>query len=100
MRLIDADELLKTIDYSANVGGALGKVVECVKYYAKFMVASASTIEPERKKGKWIGKDLDAFRKYEVICSECKARYVGNYDAYDEPCEFNFCPNCGCEMER
>ena len=51
MRLIDADELIKYIDYSADMGGALGKVVECVKYYAKYMVASAPTIEPEQR---WI----------------------------------------------
>ena len=30
MRLIDADALIKDIDYSADMGGALGKVVECV----------------------------------------------------------------------
>ena len=52
----------------------------------------------ERKRGEWIEKDLDNFRKYEVVCSECSSRYVGNYDAYDEPYDFNFCPNCGADM--
>lgn len=65
MRLIDADELIKDIDYSADMGGALGKVVECVKYYAKYMVASAPTIE--RKRGKWIP------------CRECLPEKSGKY---------------------
>lgn len=51
------------------------------------------------KHGKWESKALDNFRKYEVVCSECGARYVGNYDAYDEPYDFNYCPNCGARME-
>ena len=51
------------------------------------------------KHGEWKHKMLDNFRKYEVVCSECGARYVGNYDAYDEPYDFKYCPNCGTEME-
>lgn len=51
------------------------------------------------KLGQWRTKELDKFRKYEVVCSECGAKYIGNYDAYDEPCEFNYCPNCGARME-
>ncbi len=48
MRLIDADKLIKNIDYSADLGGALGKVVEVVKTYAKFMVQTAPTIKPQQ----------------------------------------------------
>lgn len=48
MRLIDADALIKDIDYSADMGGALGRVVECVKLYAKYMIATAPTIEPQQ----------------------------------------------------
>ena len=51
------------------------------------------------KLGQWRMKELDKFRKYEVVCSECGAKYIGNYDAYDEPCEFNYCPNCGSRMD-
>ena len=47
-RYIDADALIRDIDKSADLGGALGKVVECVKIYAKFMVQTAPTIEPQR----------------------------------------------------
>lgn len=49
--------------------------------------------------GRWDGETLDDFRKYKVTCSECGAEYIGNYDAYNEPWEFNFCPNCGAMMD-
>lgn len=45
--------------------------------------------------GEWIYEDLDNFRKYKVTCPHCGAWYVGNYDAYDEPSDFNYCPHCG-----
>ena len=57
-------------------------------------------IKAEQKTGRWESKMLDKFRKYEVVCSECGARYVGNYDSYDEPYDFNYCPNCGARMEE
>lgn len=89
MRLIDADALIKDIDYSADMGGALGKVVECVKYYAKYMVASAPTTE-ERKKGKWIDKSggIEGAWNY---CSVCGEQAIDLYD---------FCPNCGADMRE
>lgn len=52
----------------------------------------------EVKHGKWIGKQLDNFRKYEVICSNCDWIGIENYDSYDNPFEFNYCPNCGAKM--
>ena len=50
--------------------------------------------------GRWIERDLDNFRKYECACSECGARYIGNYDQYCEPAEFSYCPNCGAKMDK
>lgn len=47
MRLIDADALIRDIDCSADLGGALGKVVECVKLYAKYMIQTAPTISSQ-----------------------------------------------------
>ena len=49
----------------------------------------------EPKRGEWISEDLDNFRKYKVTCPHCGAWYIGNYDAYDEPSDFNYCPHCG-----
>lgn len=88
MRLIDADALIRDIDNSAGLGGALGKVVECVKLYAKFMVQTAQTIE-ERKKGKWIK------RGSWYCCSECGTEmfFTGLYDENQ-----HYCYNCGADM--
>lgn len=49
--------------------------------------------------GEWIYKPLDKFRKYQVKCSNCDMVFIGNYDAYDEPSDFNYCPNCGARMD-
>ena len=57
-------------------------------------------VEPERKKGKWIQEtkhykdDEQEYYYYEEHCSNCGVkREIGwGYT--------NFCPNCGCEMER
>ena len=49
----------------------------------KPIIDSVPSAEPERKKGKWIDDN----------CSEC-GQYVYHGDAR------NFCPNCGCQMER
>ncbi len=50
--------------------------------------------------GYWIERPLDCFRKYEVKCSECGFVGIGNYDQYLEPCDFNYCPNCGADMRE
>lgn len=52
-------------------------------------------VAPLLKRGEWICEDLDNFRKYKVTCPHCGAWYVGNYDAYVEPWDFNYCPHCG-----
>ena len=100
MRLIDADELIKNIDYSADLGGALGKVVECVKYYAKFMVASAPTIE--RKTGEWEEREVSSDKVIDewqsARCSVCGKYHTTPYMYFFD--DFNFCPNCGARMER
>lgn len=53
----------------------------------------------EVKHGDWHMRGLDEFRKYKVTCSCCSASYVGNYDAYVEPEDFYYCPNCGAKMD-
>ena len=91
-RLIDADALIRYIGNSADLGGALGKVVECVKIYAKFMVQTAPTIE-ERKKGKWILTQDDDYEY--CTCSECGYQNGENWmNGSDIP----FCAMCGADM--
>lgn len=50
--------------------------------------------------GHWLTKDLDNFRKVECKCSECGYIGISNYDSYDDPYDFNFCPNCGAKMDE
>jgi len=47
--------------------------------------------EPERKKGKWIGKPIAGYSK--VRCSVCNEVFLNNTG------KWKFCPNCGAEME-
>ena len=58
----------------------------------------AADVEPVRR-GRWIGKRLDNFKKYQVTCSECGWIGIENYDSYVDPSDFNYCPNCGAKME-
>ena len=57
--------------------------------------AAAAIEELLPKRGEWIYEDLDNFRKYKVTCPHCGKWFVGNYDAYDEPSDFLYCPHCG-----
>ena len=73
--------------YGVHMGMTLPNVIEPLD-----IVFDASTIEPERKKGKWIktGQSFvfpEKFRNYS--CSEC------GYDV--DKTKFNFCPNCGAD---
>lgn len=52
----------------------------------------------EVRHGEWEYRQLDEYKYYEVSCSCCGAKYWGNYDAYNEPDEFYYCPNCGADM--
>lgn len=81
MRLIDADELLKDVYLTDSDGTTYGR-----RTYVTFEeIENAPTVEPERKKGKWLW-DCDG----KVIeCSECGL----HYDHW--VAGFNYCPNCG-----
>lgn len=79
---------------------------EQCRYYLQFacddgrlLSDAAAAIEELKaqlpKRGEWIEEDLDNFRKYKVTCPHCGAWFVGNYDAYVEPWDFNYCPHCG-----
>lgn len=48
----------------------------------------------------WIFKQLDNFRKFENICSNCKWSVIDNYDSYVDIDNFNYCPHCGAKMDE
>ena len=88
MRLIDADELLKLIPHE--------------EVCSRFVVANAPTIQPERKKGKWmVGPDG------RLHCSRCLENPTNRvmidgrlvYDMTPIMGKMKFCPNCGAKIE-
>ena len=66
-------------------------------------VAAVSDLPPadvsKAVHGEWEVSQIDNFRKFEVRCSVCGWTSYENYDSYNDPSEFLFCPNCGAEME-
>ena len=82
MRLIDGDELKTAFPPGETVK------TECVRATIDHM----PTIEPERKKGKWI-MHLDALFPEEstMECDQCHAEQ-------SLICDDNFCPACGADM--
>lgn len=130
MRLIDADALYERLRDDEDLArkrvivtpnsfpnGMLNPAA--VRYMAqlsertriKEIVYDAPTIEPERKKGRWI-EDAETFYKAvnekgggvnedtpyfvdDIACSECLALF----SVIDNCTEtFNFCPACGADM--
>ena len=101
MRLIDADALRSFAEEKMAEGSTLWD--KCFSHewaWTLTAVDKMPTIDPEslRPKGEWIGKQLDNFRMWEAKCSECGWTGIENYDAYIDPFDFNFCPNCGADM--
>lgn len=62
-------------------------------------IKNAPTIEPERKKGKWIYLDKDKrfFHPHIVKCSVCN-NSLDMYGVNAGRGDANFCPNCGADM--
>lgn len=56
----------------------------------KLRIEKLPSAQSEQKKGKWIHYDEGDF-DYDYKCSNC------GYAVWDDS---DFCPNCGCEMER
>lgn len=54
------------------------------------VIKNMQPVTPTRKKGKWKKEYFGAM--YDT-CSECGQRVITGYF------EFNYCPNCGAEME-
>lgn len=83
------------IDEVNNTNGYTEDFKTCLRLVKNQPAADVAEV----KHGKWIGKQLDNFRKYEVTCSNCDWIGIENYDSYDNPFEFNYCPNCGANID-
>jgi len=121
MRAIDADALYKKVQHDEEL--ARNRVLDTestlpypnnlnpsyTRYAAqldertrlKDMIADAPTIEPERKKGKWIERNPQNSDKCRLIeCDQCGfAHIVGFNVPYEHWIENrNFCERCGSDM--
>ena len=95
MRLIDADELSKTIKETCLLAKPWDYVL------IEQTIADAPTIEPERKKGEWEERKVSSEKVIDewqsARCSVCGKYHTTPYLYYFD--NFNFCPNCGARME-
>ena len=100
MRLIDADALkdhLQSLAYDDWNQGASTSWADAYRECAD-MVDEQPTIEPERKKGRWI-PDNNSVYETRFVCSLCResqdvptigfTKYIPIWD---------YCPNCGADM--
>ena len=98
MRLIDADALYVWVKTECNPYGKPSLDFESGKKVLD-MIDRMPTIEPERKKGKWIKKmRITKTKEYvsydpEWHCANCKTKYEP-YMARN----VNFCYVCGADM--
>ena len=81
-RAIDADALQKEYMHEHD-----GKRL--------MLIDVAPTIEPQRKKGRWIKKTIKKKIENDYSCSECHKKYTVQY-VEDEW----FCRHCGADMRE
>jgi len=101
-RCIDADaleelfrEVIGGIAKKPEMNGNLEHMVRASAMVIE-MIQDAPTIEPQRKKGKWIYLDKDKrfFHPHIVKCSVCN-NTLDMYGVNAGRGDANFCPNCG-----
>ena len=103
MRLIDADALIKTIDShcypvqhdmtSIEPGMTRIGILQAIQ--------EQPTIEPERKKGRWIERNPQNSDKCRLIeCDQCGFSHIVGFNVpYEHWIENrNFCERCGADM--
>lgn len=107
MRLIDADRLIDdlkhdvaidqdSLDYEELTDSNREKIQfdkDC-KQNAIDLLQNAPTIEPERKKGKWLHKSKQLAALNTAWWYEC---LICGYHAFNGM-RTDFCPNCGADM--
>ena len=103
MRLIDADALLsecklaqKQASYDRQYANAFYSAsgdISTEWWCVEDIIEDAPTIEPERKKGKWVCQADDDIWN----CSECDYEIDGTgcIDPLEYLKTYKFCPNCG-----
>ena len=99
MRLIDADALMDNIKNKCIMP-------DWCKTLIRAVVVTLPSVQPERKKGKWIPHPNKELREWDVCTAcgtGCKRREYGtNPDGTEYITEFSYlyCPNCGAYMRQ
>ena len=91
MRCIDADALFREMEKAQWYNNADRDEI------AEELVLNAPTIEPQRKKGKWIEQE-DGWGDAYYDCSACGNSWT-TIDGTPWDNGMKFCPNCGARME-
>lgn len=89
MRLVDADHLVSLVNDATILGDGFKQAFTSI-------VNGEPTIEPERKKGKWISCALSEHYK----CDQCGHRALFWPDEEGELAEAltGYCPFCGADL--
>ena len=107
MRIIDADALIADCQLAqkqadrhgreyANAFYSGGGEISTEWWCVEDMIENAPTIEPERKKGRWMRTDAYPHRRY---CSVCFATFIRNDEFLKlDDIPHKYCPNCGAYM--
>ena len=85
MRMIDADALIKTLETTS---------IFPTPAWLRAVIIDAPTIDPQRKRGKWIKHIDDLFPAESTL--ECNVCHHEQPITIDD----NFCPNCGADMRE
>lgn len=89
-----------------NVCNSLNRWYEKNKQYIECedAINKLPSVQPERKKGKWIITDRDIInRVWHCNCSECgedPQRFISGTEDWWINKLPNFCPNCGADMKE
>lgn len=109
MSLIDGDALLKRVqqeEIQAQIHGrefstcfmSPGGTPSTEWWFVEDLIENAPTIEPERKKGKWI----DDGTEFGCCCDSCGVTlddyFMGDLSEVHLHKIPNYCPNCGADM--
>lgn len=72
------------------------KIAEAIYRFLCDGIEECEDAEPERKRGKWIV----IMNEPNITFDECKCSECGVVEYFNKGWKkFNFCPNCGAEME-
>ena len=113
MRAIDADEFIKKLNLAISMMSGMMKMLNAeddeglqmeLKAYREIRdgIKEEPTIEPERKKGRWIPLQLPmAYPPYQCDCCFGNAPMVETGKLMNRHLEAlltDFCPTCGADM--